>query len=184
MVLKASFFTLLALLMSHGEGKSLPMLLQFLEKFDFQYLDSASIDFIKVEMADLSDETISVFIDKQDKFVKPLSLETEEKEHTNRSTLHIVPVQSIVVNLNKQNCQFKGKFIKESYKSYLVFGDDNIFPDEKTFMNNIKCYFPYQPYVYTLTQKDSYSYNLYELQIVSQKSVQLATWNNSDGNMR
>ena len=183
MVLKTSF-CIMALLISNGQGKMLPTLLHFLEKFNFQHLDLASIDFIKVEMADLSDETISAFIDKQDKFVKPLSLETEEKEHTNRSTLHIVPVESMVVNSSNQKCQVKGKFIKESYKSYLVFGDDNIFPDEKTFMNNIKCYFPYQPYVYTLTQKDSYSYNLYELQIVSQKSVQLATWNNSDGNMR
>ena len=173
----------LPLLMSYGQATLLPTLLNFLENFNFRHLDSASIDFIKVEMADLSDESISVFIDEFDKFVKPLSLENPEEEH-NRSTFHIVPVESMDVSSRNQNCQVKGKFIKESYKSYLVFGDDNIFPDEETFMNSVNCNFPYQPYVYTLIQKDAYSYDLYELQIVSQKSVQLATWNNSDGNIR
>ena len=136
-------------------------------------------------MADLSDETISVFIDEFDKYVKPLSLENQEKEHNNRSTLHIVPVESMVVNSSNQKCQVKGKFIKESYKSYLVLGNDkNIFPYEKTFLNSLNCYFHHQPYVYTLIQNDTHSYDLYELQIVSQKSVQLATWNNTDGNIR
>ena len=51
-------------------------------------------------------------------------------------------------------------------------------------MNIVNCNFSYQPYVYTLIQKDAYNYDLYELQIASQKSVQLATWNNSDGNIR
>ena len=148
---------LLTLLLSHCQSKSVTTLLHFLENFNFQHLDSASIDFIKVEMADLSDESISVFIDEFDKFLKPLSLENPEKEHTNRSTLHIVPVESMLLNSSNQNCQVKGKFIQESYKSYLVFGDDNIFPDEKTFMKSIDCYFPYQPYVYTLIQKDAYN---------------------------
>ena len=177
------FFMLLTLLLSHCQSKSVTTLLHFLENFNFQHLDSVSIDFIKVEMADLSDESISVFIDEFDKFVKPLSLENPEEEH-NRSTFHIVPVESMDVSSRNQNCQAKGKFIKESYKSYLVFGDDNIFPDEETFMNSVNCNFPYQPYVYTFTQKYSYIYDLYEVQVVSQKFVHLATWNSTTRNIR
>ena len=193
MVFKQGFLMLLSLILSYGEGKLLPTLLHFLENFNFQHLDSAaSFDSIKVEiMADLSDESIAVFIDEFDKFVKPISLlvENQEKDHTNGSTLHIVSVESIVVvnsTTTNQKCQVKkGKFIKESYKSYLVLGNDkNIFPYEKTFLNSLNCYFHHQPYVYTLIQNDTHSYDLYELQIVSQKSVQLATWNNTDGNIR
>ena len=100
MVFKQGFLMLLSLILSYGEGKLLPTLLHFLENFNFQHLDSAaSFDSIKVEiMADLSDESIAVFIDEFDKFVKPISLlvENHEKDHANGSTLHIVSVESIV----------------------------------------------------------------------------------------
>ena len=178
-------------LVSSIHGNSLTTTLKFLQYFNFQHLDFVNINFIQVDMmTDYSDDnTISILIEESDKFVKPLSsLLNNQKENHDMSTLKLIPFEAMInVNKSNPNCQVKGKFIKESYNSYLIFGYDNIIShqeNEETFMNSIKCNFPYQPYVYTFTQKNSYIYDLYEVQVVSQKFVHLATWNSTTRNIR
>ena len=188
MVLKIVSVTtiFLAFVVSPIHGNSLTTTLNFLQNFNFLHLDLVSINFIEVEMTDFSDDNISILIEESDKFVKPLSLQNQKENHLYKSTLNVIAFEEMIVNKsNPNNCQVKGKFIKGSYKSYLIFGHDNIFQeDEETFMNSIKCNFPYQPYVYTFAQKNSYIYDLYEVQVVSQKFVHLATWNSTTRNTR
>ena len=171
-------------------GKSLKPVLNFLQNFNFQHLDFVSINFVKVDMMTYfhDDNSISILIEESEKFVKPLSsLQNDQKENYNILTLNIIPFERItIIDKSHPNCQVKGQFIKENYQSYLIFGSGNISQDnnQETFINIIKCNFPYQPYVYAFMQKNSYNYDLYEVQVVSHKFVHLATWNSSTKNIR
>ena len=171
-------------------GNSLKPVLNFLQNFNFQHLDFVSINFLKVDMMTYfhDDNSISILIEESEKFVKPLSsLQNDQKENHNILTLNIIPFEGItIIDKSHPNCQVKGQFIKENYQSYLIFGSGNISQDnnQETFINIIKCNFPYQPYVYAFMQKNSYNYDLYEVQVVSHKFVHLATWNSSTKNIR
>ena len=172
-------------------GNSLKPVLNFLQNFNFQHLDFVSINFLKVDMVTYfhDDNSISILIEESEKFVKPLmsSLQNDQKENHNILTLNIIPFEAITnVDKSHPDCQVKGQFIKENYQSYLIFGSDNFFQDnnKETLIQVIKCNFPYQPYVYAFMQKNSYNYDLYEVQVVSHKFVHLATWNSSTKNIR
>ena len=171
-------------------GNSLKPVLNFLQNFNFQHLDFVSINFLKIDMMTYfhDDNSISILIEESEKFVKPLSsLQNDQKENYNILTLNIIPFEAIT-NIDKShpNCQVKGQFIKENYQSYLIFRSGNIFQDNnvQALIQVINCNFPYQPYVYVFTHKNSNVYDLYEVQVVSHKFVHLATWNSSTKNIR
>ena len=171
-------------------GNSLKPVLNFLQNFNFQHLDFVSINFLKVDMMTYfhDDNSISILIEESEKFVKPLSsLQNDQKENHSILTLNIIPFEAIT-NIDKShpNCQVKGQFIKENYQSYLIFGSGNIFQDNnvEALIQVINCNFPYQPYVYVFTHKNSNVYDLYEVRVVSHKFVHLATWNSSTKNIR
>ena len=162
----------------HGNSS---MLFQFLQDFNFQHLDSMNIDSIEIEPTDrLSDETWALFTEEFEKFRKPTSF--QKQDNCSIPALKVIPMDSIL-SLNNTECQIKGQFIRDPCQSYLIYVFEDILIDD-SFIFKLKCNLIFQPIVYILMKTQNLVYDLYEIQVVSNRYIHLASWDIKGNIMR
>ena len=162
----------------HGNSS---MLIRFLQNFNFKHLDSMNIDSIEIEPHDRSsDETWALFNDEIERFQKPISFQTPD--NCSIPTLRVIPMDSILA-LNNTECQIKGQFIRDTCQSYLIYVFENILLDE-SFISKLKCNLIFQPIVHILMKTQPLVYDLYEIQVISNRYIHLASWNIKENIMR
>ena len=150
------------------------VLLKFIEDFNFQHLDSMTIDAIEIELTDgSSDENLAGFTEGFGKLKKLTSFQKSEK--CIRPALKIISISSILP-LNNTECQIKGQFIRDTCQTYLIFVFENISLDVNFFLK-IRCNFLFQPIIHILKNTQPLVYDLYEIQVFSQRYIHLALWN-------
>ena len=149
----------------HGNVSSLSI---FLQGFDFQHLGSLNIDSMEIELPDKSsDETLATFSEDFGKFKIPMSFQKQEK--CIRPVLKVVPIDSILA-LNNTECQIKGQFIKDTCQSYFIYAFQNILLDDH-FILKLKCNLIFQPIVHILMETQHLTYDLFEIQIFSNRYI-------------
>ena len=162
----------------HGNVSALS---KFLQVFDFQHLDSLNIDSMEIELADQSsDETLAAFTEDFEKLKIPTSF--QKKDKCVRPVLKVVQIDSILA-LNNTECQIKGQFIKNTCQSYLIYVFENTLLDD-SFISKLKCNLIFQPIVYILMKTQNLVYDLYEIQVVSNRYIHLASWDIKGNIMR
>ena len=162
----------------HG---NLPILFKFLQDFNFQHLDSINIESIEFEQTDQqSDETWALFTEEFQNFQKFTSF--QKQDNCSKPAIKAIPMDSIMA-LNNTVCQKKGLFIRDTCQSYLIYAFENILLDE-IFISKLKCNLIFQPIVYTLMKTHPTAYNLYEIQVISNRYIHLASWNIKENVMR
>ena len=163
---------------SHG---NLSVLFKFLQDFNFQHLDSMNIDSIEIEQTDQSsDETWALFTEEFEKFQKPTSF--QKQDNCSIPVLKVIPMDSILA-LNDKECQMKGQFIRNPCLSYLIYAFENILLDD-SFICKLKCNLNFQPIVHILMKTQHLVYDMYEVQIISNRYIHLASWNMKENIMR
>ena len=146
----------------------------FLQGFDFRHLGSWNIDSMEIELPDKSsDETLATFIEDLEKFKIPISFQKQDK--CIRPVLKVVPIDSFLA-LNNTECKLKGHFIKNTCQSYLIYAFQNISLDGH-FILKLKCNLIFQPIIHILIRAQHLTYDLFEIQVFSNKYVHLASWN-------
>ena len=162
----------------HG---SLLILFKFLQDFDFQHLDSMNIDSIEVELPDhSSDETWALFAEEFQNFQKTTSFQVQD--NCTIPALKVIPMNSIIT-LNNTECQIKGQFIRDTCQSYLIYASENILLD-KYFISKLRCNLIFQPIVHILMKTHHLVYDLYEIQVFSNRYIHAASWNINENTMR
>ena len=162
----------------HGNSS---ILIRFLQDFNFQHLDSMNIDSIEVELPDQSsDETWALFTEKFQNFQKPTSFQVQD--NCSIPALKVIPINSIIT-LNNTECQIKGQFIRDTCQSYLIYSFENTHLDE-SFISKLKCNLIYQPIVHILMKTEHLVYDLHEIQVSSNRYINLASWNIKENIMR
>ena len=162
----------------HGNSS---MLIRFLQNFNFKHLDSMNIDSIEIEPQDRSsDETWALFTEEFEKFQKRTSF--QKQDQCSIPALKVIPMDSILA-LNNTECQIKGKFIRDTCKSYLIYVFENILLDD-SFISKLKCNLILQPIVHILMKTQHLVFDLYEIQVISKRYIHLASWNMKENIMR
>ena len=162
----------------HG---SLLILFKFLQDFDFQHLDSMNIDSVEIELTDQpSDETWGFLAEEFEKFQKPTYF--QKLDNCSIPALKIISMDSILA-LNNTECQIKGQFIRDTCQSYLIYSFENTHLDE-SFISKLKCNLIYQPIVHILMKTEHLVYDLHEIQVISNRYINLASWNIKENIMR
>ena len=162
----------------HGNSS---ILIRFLQDFNFQHLDSMNIDSIEVELPDQSsDETWALFTEKFQNFQKPTSFQVQD--NCSIPALKVIPINSIIT-LNNTECQIKGQFIRDTCQSYLIYASENILLD-KYFISKLRCNLIFQPIVHILMKTHHLVYDLYEIQVFSNRYIHVASWNINENTMR
>ena len=162
----------------HG---NLSVLFKFLQDFNFQHLDSMNIDFIEIEPTDQSsDETWALFTKEFEKFQKPTSF--QKQDNCSIPALKVIPMDSILA-LNDKECRKKGQFIRNPCLSYLIYAFENILLDD-SFISKLKCNLNFQPIVHILMKTQHLIYDIYEVQVISNRYIHLASWNMKENIMR
>ena len=157
------------------------MLFKFLQDFNFQHLDSMNIDSIEIEPTDrLPDETWALFTEEFEKFQKPISFQKQDK--CSIPALKVIPMESMIA-LNNTGCQIKGQFIRDTCQSYLIYASENILLD-KYFISKLRCNLIFQPIVHILMKTHHLVYDLYEIQVFSNRYIHAASWNINENTMR
>ena len=157
------------------------MLFKFLQDFNFQHLDTMNIDSIEIEPTDQpSDETWALFTEEFEKFQKRTSF--QKQDQCSIPALKVIPMDSILA-LNNTECQIKGKFIRDTCKSYLIYVFENILLDD-SFISKLKCNLILQPIVHILMKTQHLVFDLYEIQVISKRYIHLASWNMKENIMR
>ena len=156
----------------HGNSS---ILIRFLQDFNFQHLDSMNIDSIEVELPDhSSDETWALFAEEFQNFQKTTSFQVQD--NCTIPALKVIPMNSIIT-LNNTECQIKGQFIRDTCQSYLIYSSENILVLDKNFISKLRCNLIFQPIVHILMKTRHLTYDLFEIQVFSNKYVHLASWN-------
>ena len=162
----------------HG---NLQTLFKFLQDFNFQHLDSINIESVEFEPTDQqSDETWALFTEEFQNFQKLTSF--QKQDNCSKPAIKAIPMDSIMA-LNNTVCQKKGLFIRDTCQSYLIYAFENILLDE-IFISKLKCNLIFQPIVYTLMKTQPSAYDLYEIQVISNRYIHLASWNIKENVMR
>ena len=165
----------------HGQGvQDSTILLRFLEDFNFLHLDSIRNDFIEIEFKDDSseepDETLATFIQEIEKISKPIGFQT--RENCVSPVLRIIPIPSLE-NPNNTNCNIKGQFIKDACLRFLMFAFKDLLLDD-LFISKIRCYFPFQPFIHIIKKNQALNFDLFEVQVFSNKYIHLAHFNTKE----
>ena len=162
----------------HGNSS---ILIRFLQDFNFQHLDSMNINSIEVELPDQSsDETWALFAEEFQNFQKTTSFQVQD--NCTIPALKVIPINSIIT-LNNTECQIKGQFIRDTCQSYLIYASENILLD-KYFISKLRCNLIFQPIVHILMKTQNLVYDLYEIQVVSNRYIHLASWDIKGNIMR
>ena len=162
----------------HGNSS---ILIRFLQDFNFQHLDSMNIDSIEVELPDhSSDETWALFAEEFQNFQKTTSFQVQD--NCTIPALKVIPMNSIIT-LNNTECQIKGQFIRDTCQSYLIYASESILLDIY-FISKLRCNLIFQPIVHILMKAQHLVYDLYEIQVMSNRYIHLASWNINENIMR
>ena len=162
----------------HGNSS---ILIRFLQDFNFQHLDSMNIDSVEIELTDQpSDETWGFLAEEFDKFQKPTYF--QKLDNCSMPGLKIISMDSIL-NLNNTECQIKGQFIRDTCQRYLIYASENILLD-KYFISKLRCNLIFQPIVHILMKTHHLVYDLYEIQVFSNRYIHAVSWNINENTMR
>ena len=125
-----------------------------------------------------SDEIIFTIVEQIEKHVMPIYFEDQNNILNNEScevpTLLVLPIDSKWLQQNK-SCDVKGRFIHNPCQTILIYSNHKI-EFNPTFYRWMKCNLIHQPIIFIWRQSNKTSFELFEVQLTTERILNLITW--------
>ena len=169
--------TILFTIFSKCSG-DLSSLIGFLPDINLIQLHQINSSTISFSMNNESDEIIYTFVEQIEKHVKPIYFEDRNNilnsELCEVPTLIVLPIDSQWLQQNG-SCDVKGRFIYNPCQTMLIFANYKVEFDPNLY-HWMKCNLVHQPIVFVWMRSNKTSYELFEVQLTTERIVKLITW--------
>ena len=129
-----------------------------------------------------SDEDLNIVIEEIERQTKPFGFfkaksDNLTKRNSDKASLTVVPIDSVMsTNTTNTSCiQNQGKFIQNECQTILMYSNQDI-TISKNIYKKLECQLVDQPYVFLLIQKNESSFELFEVQVITERMIRLMIW--------
>ena len=129
------------------------------------------------------DEDMNIVIEETERQSIPFGFLKEKSENSTETdcekvSLIVLPIKSVLQS-NISCSQNQRKFIQNVCQTILIYSDHDI-RMTKNIYKKIECQLVDQPFVFLLIQKNGSLFELFELQVITERMIKLMIWQNGN----